>query len=205
MNYSDHAAEAGMAVPKEPIIFFKATTSLCGPNDNVIIPKNSKKTDWEVELAFIIGKKAQYVEEADALDYIAGYCLMNDYSEREFQLEREGQWVKGKSADTFSPLGPWLVTSDEIEDVHNLNLWLKVNGETLQKGNSKTLIYKIPMLVSYISQFMTLLPGDVISTGTPFGVGMGFKPPRFLKEGDVVELGIDKLGSSRQVAKNYVK
>lgn len=205
LNYSDHAAEAGMAVPKEPIIFFKATTSLCGPNDNVIIPKNSKKTDWEVELAVVIGKKAQYVEEAEALDYIAGYCLMNDYSEREFQLEREGQWVKGKSADTFSPLGPWLVTPDEIEDVHNLNLWLKVNGEQLQKGNSKTLIYKIPKLVSYVSQFMTLLPGDVISTGTPFGVGMGFKPPRFLKEGDVVELGIDTLGSSRQVAKNYVK
>ncbi len=205
LNYSDHAAEAGMAVPKEPIIFFKATTSLCGPNDNVIIPKNSKKTDWEVELALVIGKKAQYVEEAEALDYVAGYCLMNDYSEREFQLEREGQWVKGKSADTFSPLGPWLVTADEIEDAHNLNLWLKVNGETLQRGNSKTLIYKIPKLVSYISQFMTLLPWDVISTGTPFGVGMGFKPPRYLKEGDVVELGIDKLGSSRQVAKNYTK
>ncbi len=205
LNYSDHAAEAGMAVPKEPIIFFKSTTSLCGPNDDVIIPKNSKKTDWEVELAFVIGKKAQYVEEADSLKYIAGYCLMNDYSEREFQLEREGQWVKGKSADTFSPLGPWLVTPDEIQDPHNLNLWLKVNGETLQKGNSKTLIYKIPKLVSYISQFMTLLPGDVISTGTPFGVGMGFKPPRYLKQGDVVELGIDQLGSSRQVAKNYVK
>lgn len=205
LNYSDHAAEAGMAVPKEPIIFFKSTTSLCGPNDNVIIPKNSRKTDWEVELAFVIGKKAQYVEEADALDYVAGYCLMNDYSEREFQLEREGQWVKGKSADTFSPLGPWLVTPDEIKDVHNLNLWLNVNGETVQKGNSKTLIYKIPKLVSYISQFMTLLPGDVISTGTPFGVGMGLKPPRYLKEGDVVELGIDMLGSSRQVAKNYMK
>lgn len=204
LNYSDHAAEAGMTIPKEPIIFFKSTTSLCGPNDNVIIPKNSKKTDWEVELAFVIGKKAQYVEEAEALDFIAGYCLMNDYSEREFQLEREGQWVKGKSADTFSPLGPWLVTPDEIEDVHNLNLWLKVNGETVQNGNSKTLVYKIPKLVSYISQFMTLLPGDVISTGTPFGVGMGFKPPRFLKEGDVVELGIERLGSSSQVAKNYV-
>lgn len=205
LNYSDHAAEAGMTVPKEPIIFFKATTSLCGPNDNVIIPKYSKKTDWEVELALVIGKKAQYVEEAEAYNYIAGYCLMNDYSEREFQLEREGQWVKGKSADTFSPLGPWLVTADEIKDPHNLNLWLKVNGETLQKGNSKTLIYKIPKLVSYVSHFMTLLPGDVISTGTPFGVGMGFKPPRYLKEGDVVELGIDGLGTSRQVATNYVK
>lgn len=205
LNYSDHAAEAGMAVPKEPIIFFKATTSLCGPNDNVIIPKNSIKTDWEVELALVIGKKAQYIEEAEAMKHVAGYCLMNDYSEREFQLEREGQWVKGKSADTFSPLGPWLVTSDEVSDPHNLNLWLNVNGEPLQKGNSKTLIYKVPKLVSYISQFMTLLPGDVISTGTPFGVGMGFKPPRYLKEGDVVELGIDGLGTSRQVAKNYIK
>lgn len=203
LNYSDHAAEAGMTVPKEPILFFKATTSLCGPNDDVIIPKNSVKTDWEVELAFVIGKKAQYVEESDALDYVAGYCLMNDYSEREFQLEREGQWVKGKSADTFSPLGPWLVTPEEISDVHNLNLWLKVNDELLQNGNSKTLVFKIPTLVSYISQFMTLLPGDVISTGTPFGVGMGLKPPRYLKGGDIVELGIDGLGSSRQRAKNY--
>jgi 2-keto-4-pentenoate hydratase/2-oxohepta-3-ene-1,7-dioic acid hydratase in catechol pathway len=203
LNYSDHAAEAGMAVPKEPILFFKSTTSLCGPNDDVIIPKNSVKTDWEVELAFVIGKKAQYVEESDALDYVAGYCLMNDYSEREFQLEKEGQWVKGKSADTFSPLGPWLVTQDEIEDVHNLNLWLKVNDELLQNGNSKTLIFKIPTLVSYISQFMTLLPGDIISTGTPFGVGMGLKPPRYLKGGDIVELGIDGLGSSKQRAKNY--
>lgn len=205
LNYSDHAAEAGLAVPKEPILFFKSTTSLCGPFDEVIIPKNSKKTDWEVELAFVIGKKAQYVEEREALDYIAGYCLMNDYSEREFQLEREGQWVKGKSADTFSPLGPWLVTPDEIDDVHNLNLWLKVNGAQLQNGNTRTLVFKIPTLVSYISQFMTLLPGDVVSTGTPFGVGMGLKPPRFLNEGDVVELGIDGLGSSRQVARNYQK
>lgn len=203
LNYSDHAAEAGMKVPSEPIIFFKSTTSLCGPNDDVIIPKNSKKSDWEVELAFVIGKKAQYVEEENAQDYIAGYCLMNDYSEREFQLEREGQWVKGKSADTFSPLGPWLVTPDEIQDVHNLNLWLKVNGEQLQRGNSRTLIFKIPKLVSYISQFMTLLPGDVVSTGTPFGVGMGLKPPRFLKEGDIVELGIDGLGSSKQTAIHY--
>lgn len=203
LNYSDHAAEAGMQVPKEPIIFFKSTTSLCGPFDDVIIPKNSKKSDWEVELALVIGKKAQYVEESEALNFVAGYCLMNDYSEREFQLEREGQWVKGKSADTFSPLGPWLVTQDEIKDVHNLNLWLKVNGERVQNGNSKTLIFKIPKLVSYISQFMTLLPGDVISTGTPFGVGMGFKPPRYLKDGDVVELGIESLGSSRQTARNY--
>jgi 2-keto-4-pentenoate hydratase/2-oxohepta-3-ene-1,7-dioic acid hydratase in catechol pathway len=170
----------------------------------VIIPRNSKKTDWEVELAFVIGKKAQYVEEKDSLNHIAGYCLMNDYSEREFQLEREGQWVKGKSADTFSPLGPWLVTPDEISDVHNLSLWLKVNGELLQNSNSKNLVFRIPKLVSYISQFMTLLPGDVISTGTPFGVGMGFKPPRYLQSGDIVELGIEKLGSSRQVAKNYM-
>ncbi|MBX2966602.1 MAG: fumarylacetoacetate hydrolase family protein [Cyclobacteriaceae bacterium] len=202
LNYSDHAAEAGMKVPSEPIIFFKATTSLCGPNDPVVIPKNSKKTDWEVELALVIGKKAQYVEEDAALDYVAGYCLMNDYSEREFQLEREGQWVKGKSADTFSPLGPWLVTPGEAGDVHNLNLRLSVNGELLQSGNTKNLIFKIPMLVSYISQFMTLLPGDVISTGTPFGVGMAFKPPRYLKAGDVVSLGIDKLGISTQVAKS---
>lgn len=203
LNYSDHAAEAGMRIPKEPIIFFKATTSLCGPNDNLIIPKHSKKTDWEVELALVIGKKAQYVEEKEALDYVAGYCLMNDYSEREFQLEREGQWVKGKSADTFSPLGPWLVTPDEIENVHNLDLWLKVNGKQLQTGNTKNLIFNIPHLISYTSQFMTLLPGDVISTGTPPGVGMGLNPQQFLKAGDLVELGIDHLGSSCQKAMAY--
>jgi 2-keto-4-pentenoate hydratase/2-oxohepta-3-ene-1,7-dioic acid hydratase in catechol pathway len=203
LNYSDHAAEAGMPVPKEPILFFKSTTSLCGPNDDVIIPKKSVKSDWEVELAIVIGKKAQYVEEAGAMNYVAGYSLMNDYSEREWQLEREGQWVKGKSADTFSPLGPYLVTKDEITDPHNLDLWLKVNGKKVQNGNTKTLIFNVPQVVSYISQFMTLLPGDVISTGTPPGVGMGMKPQQFLKEGDVVELGIEGLGSSKQTARNH--
>lgn len=204
LNYSDHAAEAGMPVPKEPILFFKATTSLCGPNDDVIIPKHSEKSDWEVELAVIIGKKAQYVEVEEAMDYVAGYSLMNDYSEREWQLEREGQWVKGKSADTFSPLGPYLVTSDEIDDVHHLNLWLTLNGEKVQNGNTKTLIFNVPQVVSYISQFMTLLPGDVISTGTPPGVGMGMKPPRFLKDNDVIELGIEGLGSSKQTARKLL-
>lgn len=203
LNYSDHAAEAGMPVPKEPILFFKSTTSLCGPNDDVIIPKKSVKSDWEVELAIVIGKKAQYEEEAGAMNYVAGYSLMNDYSEREWQLEREGQWVKGKSADTFSPLGPYLVTKDEITDPHNLDLWLKVNGNKVQNGNTKTLIFNVPQVVSYISQFMTLLPGDVISTGTPPGVGMGMKPPQYLKEGDVVELGIEGLGSSKQTARNH--
>ncbi|MEQ9405925.1 MAG: fumarylacetoacetate hydrolase family protein [Cyclobacteriaceae bacterium] len=203
LNYSDHAAEAGMPVPKEPILFFKSTTSLCGPNDDVVIPKNSIKSDWEVELAIIMGTKAQYVPESDAMNYVAGYSAMNDYSEREWQLEREGQWVKGKSADTFSPLGPYLVTKDEIPNPHNLNLWLKLNGEKVQNGNTKTLIFNVPQVVSYISQFMTLLPGDVISTGTPPGVGMGMKPPRFLKDGDVIELGIEGLGSSKQHAKNY--
>lgn len=203
LNYSDHAAEAGMPVPKEPILFFKSTTSICGPFDDLIIPKNSKKTDWEVELAIVIGKKAQYVEQSEALEYVAGYMLMNDYSEREWQLEREGQWVKGKSADTFSPCGPYLVTKDEIDDPHNLNLWLKVNGEKVQSGNTKTLIFGISEVVSYISQFMTLLPGDIISTGTPPGVGMGMKPQRFINDGDVIELGIEGLGSSKQVAKSY--
>jgi 2-keto-4-pentenoate hydratase/2-oxohepta-3-ene-1,7-dioic acid hydratase in catechol pathway len=177
---------------------------LCGPHDAIVIPRNSKKTDWEVELAFVICKKAKYVEEKDALDHVAGYCLMNDYSEREFQLEREGQWVKGKSADTFSPLGPYLVTPDEVGDINDLNLWLKVNGELLQYGNSKELIFKIPKLISYISQFMSLIPGDIISTGTPFGVGMGLNPPRYLKQGDVVELGITGLGSSKQIAQNHL-
>lgn len=201
LNYSDHAAESGMQVPAEPVIFFKATTALVGPNDNLIIPKKSKKTDWEVELAVVIGKKVSYVEEADALNYVAGYVLHNDYSEREFQLERSGQWVKGKSCDTFAPLGPFLATRDEIADVNNLHLWLTVNGKTMQNGNTKNLIFKVPFLVSYLSQFMTLLPGDIISTGTPAGVGLGQKPePVFIKPGDVIELGIDELGSSRQVA-----
>ena len=203
LNYSDHAAESNMAVPAEPIIFFKATSSLVGPNDDLIIPKNSEKTDWEVELAVIIGKKASYVSEEEALDYVAGYALHNDYSERAFQLERGGQWVKGKSCDTFAPLGPFIATSDEIKDINNLRLWLKVNGETKQDGNSANLIFKIPFIVRYLSQFMSLLPGDIISTGTPAGVGLGFKPPQYLKPGDVVEMGIEGLGESRQEAKAY--
>ncbi len=205
LNYSKHAKETNAAVPKEPIIFFKSTTSLSGPNDDIIIPKNSVKTDWEVELALVIGKKASYVNEEEALDYVAGYCLHNDVSEREFQIERGGQWVKGKSCDTFAPLGPWLATKDEIEDVNNLRLWLTVNGKTMQDGNTDDLIFSIPYLVSYISQFMTLLPGDIISTGTPNGVGLGFNPPVYLKEGDVIELGIDGLGVQKQVTKNWVK
>jgi 2-keto-4-pentenoate hydratase/2-oxohepta-3-ene-1,7-dioic acid hydratase in catechol pathway len=200
LNYAQHAKESGMQVPPEPVLFFKATTAICGPNDNLIIPKNSEKTDWEVELAVVIGKQASYVEEAAAMDYVAGYVLHNDYSERAFQLERSGQWVKGKSADTFAPLGPFIATQDEIADPHNLNLWLTVNGEIMQNSTTADLVYKIPFLVHYISQFMTLLPGDVISTGTPFGVGMGLKPPRYLRLGDVVELGIEGLGSSKQVA-----
>lgn len=203
LNYAKHAAESGMDVPKEPVIFFKSTSALCGPNDNVIIPRNSVKTDWEVELAFVIGKKASYVDEANAMDCVAGYILHNDYSEREFQLERSGQWVKGKSNDTFAPLGPFMATKDEIADPHTLRLWLKVNEEMLQDSNTDDMVFKIPTLVSYLSQFMTLLPGDVISTGTPFGVGLGFKPPRYLKAGDVVELGIEGLGTQRQVAEAY--
>lgn len=203
LNYADHARETNAKIPEEPIIFFKSTTSLSGPDDPVVIPKNSRKTDWEVELAVIMAKQASYVEERDAMDYVAGYCLHNDYSERAFQIERGGQWVKGKSCDTFAPLGPWLVTKDEIKDVNNLRLWLTVNGKIMQDGNTSNLIFKIPFLVSYISQFMTLLPGDVISTGTPAGVGLGMHPQLFLKAGDVVECGIDGLGSSRQILKNY--
>src|SRR6266850_1952852 len=198
LNYARHAAESGLEIPKEPVIFFKSTSALCGPNDDVIIPKGSQKTDWEVELAVIIGKRASYVSREEANKYIAGYALHNDYSEREFQLERGGQWVKGKSCDTFAPLGPFLATPDEIPDVHNLAMWLKVNGETKQSGSTKELVFDVPTLVSYITQFMTLLPGDVISTGTPAGVGLGQKPPRFLAPGDVVELGIEGLGSARQ-------
>lgn len=206
LNYKDHAAETNAPIPAEPILFFKATSAIVGPNDDLIIPKNSKKTDWEVELAVVIGKKASYVDEQDALNHVAGYVLHNDYSEREFQLERNGQWVKGKSCDTFAPIGPFIATKDEIADVHNLRLWLKVNGETLQDGNTSNLIFNIPFVVSYISQFMTLLPGDVITTGTPAGVGLGQKPePWYLKEGDVVELGIDGLGSSKQHVKSYQK
>lgn len=202
LNYAKHALESNMPLPKEPILFFKSTTALCGPSDPLIIPRNSVKTDWEVELAVIIGKKATYVDEKDAMNYVAGFCLHNDYSERAFQLERNGQWVKGKSCDTFAPMGPYLVTKDEVADVNNLQLWLKVNGDMLQNGNTDDMIFQVPTLVSYISQFMTLLPGDVISTGTPAGVGLGFNPPRYLKVGDVIELGIDGLGEQRQVAKS---
>lgn len=203
LNYADHAKETNAQIPKEPIIFFKSTTALIGPDDDVILPKNSKKTDWEVELAVIIGKKASYVDESEALNYVAGYCLHNDLSEREFQMERGGQWVKGKSCDTFAPLGPFLATQDEIADVNNLKLWLKLNGQTMQDGTTANLIFKIPFLIAYLSQFMTLLPGDIISTGTPAGVGLGMNPQVFLKPGDVMELGIDGLGISKQNVKAY--
>ncbi len=205
LNYADHAKETKANIPTEPIIFFKSTTALSGSYDDIIIPKNSKKTDWEVELAVVISKKVSYVDESEALNYVAGYCLHNDLSEREFQLERNGQWVKGKSCDTFAPLGPFLATKDEIKDVDNLRLWLTVNGQTMQDGNTSDLIFKIPFLISYISQFMTLLPGDVISTGTPAGVGLGMNPQVYLKDGDVVELGIDGLGSSKQNVRAYAK
>lgn len=200
LNYADHAKESNMELPKEPIIFFKSTTALVGPNDNLVIPKGSSQTDWEVELGVVIGKKTSYVSEADASKHIAGYVLHNDYSEREFQLHRGGQWVKGKSADTFAPLGPYLVTPDEVKDIDNTKLWLKVNGKTMQNGTTANLVFKVPFLVSYLSQFMTLLPGDVISTGTPAGVGLGMKPPLYLKAGDVIELGIEGMGEQKQTA-----
>ena len=200
LNYAKHAAESGMEPPSQPVIFFKATSALCGPFDEVVIPRGSQKTDWEVELAVIIGQRASYVEKADAMSYVAGYAVHNDYSERAYQLERGGQWVKGKSADTFAPVGPFLATADEIPDPHNLNLWLKINGEKLQDSSTSDLIFDIPTLISYLSNYMTLLPGDIISTGTPAGVGLGFDPPRFLQPGDVVELGIENLGISRQTA-----
>jgi len=203
LNYAQHAKESGMELPEEPVLFFKATSSICGPFDNLIIPRGSKKTDWEVELAVVIGKQASYVEEENAMDYVAGYTLHNDYSERAFQLEQSGQWVKGKSCDTFAPLGPYLTTKDEITDPHNLNLWLKLNGKMMQNSNTSDLVFKIPFLVSYISGFMTLLPGDIISTGTPFGVGLGLNPPVYLKPGDEIELGIDRLGISKQTAVAY--
>ena len=203
LNYAKHAAESGMAVPKEPVLFFKATSAIVGPNDDVVIPKGSQKTDWEVELAVVIGKKASYVSEADALDHVAGYVLHNDYSERAFQIEMEGQWVKGKSCDTFAPVGPFIATKDEIKDPNNLHLWLKLNGETVQDSSTSDFIFNVQKVVSYISQFMSLLPGDIISTGTPFGVGLGFNPPKYLKAGDVVELGIEGLGTSKQTAKAY--
>jgi 2,4-didehydro-3-deoxy-L-rhamnonate hydrolase len=203
LNYTKHALESNMPLPKEPIIFFKSTTAVTGPNDALIVPRNSVKTDWEVELAVVIGKKACYVEEKDSMEYVAGFCLHNDYSEREFQLERNGQWVKGKSCDTFAPMGPYLVTRDEIADFNNLHMWLKVNDKMMQDNNTDDMIFEVPYLISYISQFMTLLPGDVISTGTPAGVGLGFKPPVFVKPGDVIELGIEGLGEQRQVARSY--
>ncbi|PWU02414.1 MAG: ureidoglycolate lyase [Bacteroidetes bacterium] len=199
LNYSDHATESKMDLPTEPVVFFKSTTAICGPNDKIIIPKKSVKTDWEVELAVVIGRRASYIEERNSNDYIAGYLLHNDYSEREFQLERSGQWVKGKSCDTFAPLGPFMATADEVRDVNNLRLWLTVNGRLMQDGNTKNMVFKVPFLISYLSNFMTLLPGDIISTGTPKGVGMGQKPsPLYLNPGDIVELGIDNLGRARQ-------
>ena len=203
LNYAKHAAESGMDVPQEPVLFFKATSAIVGPFDDIIIPKNSIKTDWEVELAVVIGKKASYVSEKNAMNHIAGYVLHNDVSERAFQIERSGQWVKGKSCDTFAPLGPFIATKDEITDPNSLNLWLKLNGKIMQNSNTSDFIFNIQHVVSYISQFMTLLPGDVISTGTPFGVGLGLTPPKYLKSGDIVELGIEHLGVSRQVCKPY--
>lgn len=198
LNYADHAAEAGMPIPKEPIVFLKANNSIQGPDDNVMLPKGSVKSDWEVELGIVIGTEARYVSQKDALNHVAGYCVVNDVSEREYQLERGGSWDKGKGCDTFGPIGPWLVTRDEVADPQDLSMWLKVNGETMQNGSTKTMVYGVAFVVSYLSQFMTLQPGDVISTGTPPGVGMGMKPPRYLKAGDVVELGINGLGSQRQ-------
>jgi 2-keto-4-pentenoate hydratase/2-oxohepta-3-ene-1,7-dioic acid hydratase in catechol pathway len=203
LNYASHAKESGMEIPSEPVLFFKSTTAIAGPNDDLVIPKGSKKTDWEVELAIVIGKRAGYVPKTEALDYIAGYMLHNDYSERTFQLEQGGQWVKGKSADTFAPIGPYLVTKDEIPDPGSLDLWLAVNGREMQRSNTSDMVFDVPHLVSYISQFMTLLPGDIISTGTPFGVGLGMEPPQYLNHGDVVELGVDGLGTSMQHVKTY--
>ncbi len=203
MNYAKHARESGSEPPKEPVLFFKATTALCGPFDALVIPRGSVKTDYEVELAIVIGARASYVTPEDALRYVAGYCVHNDYSEREWQLERGGQWVKGKSADTYAPLGPWLVTADEVPDPQALRLWLTVNGEPRQDSSTSDMVFGCAHLVSYISQFMTLLPGDVISTGTPAGVGLGMKPPKYLVPGDVMELGVEGLGTQRQVAQAY--
>ncbi|MBX3598247.1 MAG: fumarylacetoacetate hydrolase family protein [Rhizobiaceae bacterium] len=198
LNYSDHAAETGAAVPTEPIVFMKATSAISGPYDNLVIPRNSTKTDWEVELGVVIGTKAKYVTEDEAMSHVAGYCVVNDVSEREFQIERQGQWTKGKSADTFAPIGPWLVTKDEVSDPQNLSLWLKLNGQTMQDGSTRTMVFGVAHVVSYLSQFMSLHPGDIICTGTPPGVGLGMKPPRFLKQGDIVELGIEGLGTQKQ-------
>jgi 2-keto-4-pentenoate hydratase/2-oxohepta-3-ene-1,7-dioic acid hydratase in catechol pathway len=200
LNYSDHAAEAGMAVPKEPVIFMKATSAICGPDDNIVIPRGSLKTDWEVELGVVIGKPAKYISEADALSYVAGYCVINDVSERAFQLEGTGQWTKGKSADTFGPIGPWLVTADEIRDPQALDMWLEIDGHRFQHGNTKTMVFGVSRLVSYLSQYMSLQPGDIVSTGTPPGVGMGQKPPIYLKAGNKIRLEIEGLGQQNQVA-----
>ncbi|SPF81592.1 fumarylacetoacetate hydrolase family protein [Pseudoprimorskyibacter insulae] len=204
LNYADHAAESGLDVPPEPVIFAKYTSAICGPNDPIIIPRGSEKTDWEVELGFVIGKKAKYVAEVDAMAHVAGFCLINDVSERAYQIERSGQWSKGKSSDNFGPTGPWLVTPDEVGDFDDLHMWLDVNGERVQDGSTATMVYKVPFLLSYLSQFFTLHPGDIISTGTPPGVGLGFKPPRYLKAGDVVDLGIEGLGTQRQTCVNDV-
>ena len=198
LNYADHAAESGMTVPPEPVVFMKATSAICGPNDDVRIPRGSQKSDWEVELGVVIGERAKYVAEADALNYVAGYCIVNDLSEREFQLERSGQWVKGKSCDTFGPLGPWLVTRDEVPDPQKLQLWLEVDGHRYQNGSTQTMVYGVAHLVSYLSQFMSLEPGDVVSTGTPPGVGLGLKPPQYLRAGQTMRLGIEGLGEQRQ-------
>lgn len=198
LNYSDHAKESGMEVPSEPVLFMKATSAVVGANDDVVLPPNSKKSDWEVELGVVIGRETKYVSEVEALEYVAGYCVVNDLSEREYQLEKEGQWCKGKGCDTFGPIGPYLVTKDEVDDPGALEIWLELNGERLQNGNTKTMVYKVPFLVSYISQFMSLQPGDIISTGTPPGVGLGFTPPKYLKKGDVMRLGIEGLGTQQQ-------
>jgi len=203
LNYADHAAESGMDVPSEPVLFMKATSSIIGPNDTVLMPPKSEKSDWEVELGVVIGKEAKYVSEENALDHIAGYCVINDLSEREFQIEKEGQWCKGKGCDTFGPIGPYLVTTDEITDSNELDIWLELNGERVQDGNTRTMVYKVPFLISYISQFMSLQPGDIISTGTPPGVGLGFNPPKYLKEGDVMRLGISGLGEQQQTVGRY--
>jgi 2-keto-4-pentenoate hydratase/2-oxohepta-3-ene-1,7-dioic acid hydratase in catechol pathway len=199
LNFSDHAEESGMPVPDTPVLFMKATSALSGPNDPIVIPRGSGKTDWEVELGIIVGRHAKYVDEAEAMDYVAGFCIINDVSEREFQLEGTGQWVKGKSCDSFGPTGPWLVTPDDVPDPHNLSMWLDVNGQRFQDGSTKTMIFGIPCLVSYISRYMSLQPGDIISTGTPPGVGLGQKPPVYLKVGDRVSLGIEGLGEQHQV------
>jgi len=199
LNYSDHAAESGMAVPAEPVVFMKATSAICGANDNVVIPRNSQKTDWEVELGVVVGKEAKYVNEEDALAHVAGYCVVNDISERAFQMEGTGQWVKGKSADTFGPIGPWLVTADEVPDPQNLRLWLEVDGHRHQNGSTSTMVFGVAHVVSYLSRFMSLQPGDIISTGTPPGVGLGLKPPVYLRAGNVMKLGVEGLGEQRQL------